>query len=310
MNTKMRSLLKLAALTMVLLGSSLARAQFNASLSGTVLDPTKAVIANATVTLTDNATQAAKTTTSSGDGTYQFNELPPGTYTLMITAKGFQDNTVSNVTVAAETPRSLNVTMQTGQATQSVTVNADQISLLQTADASIGNTIGGDQIQQLPSTGGDVYELLRTATGITGDGARSGSGTALFLPNGAGPGQSNSGIFQVENQVQISAAGQSVGANDYTIDGVSVNSLGQAGAAVVTPNEEAVAQMTVLSTSYSAEDGRDSGAHIKIVSKSGTNDLHGSVYFRYDEPGLNAFNNSVEGIPGARLSRFARRAHH
>ena len=63
----------------------------------------------------------------------------------------------------------------------------------------------------------------------------------------------------MENQVQISAAGQSIGANDYTIDGVSVNSLGQAGAAVVTPNEEAVSQLTVLSTSYSAEDGRDSG---------------------------------------------------
>jgi hypothetical protein len=303
---RMRSLLKLAALTVVLLGSSVARAQFNASLSGTVLDPTKAVIPNATVTLTDDATQTAKTTTSSGDGTYQFNELPPGTYTLKITVKGFQDNTISNVSLAAETPRNVDVTMQAAGSTQQVTVNANQVSLLQTADASVGGTLSEQQIQDLPSSGGDPYELLRTTVGITGNGARSGAGTSVFLPNGAGPGQSNTGIFQVENQVQISAAGQSVGANDYTIDGVSVNSLGQAGAAVVTPNEDSIAQMTVLSASYSAEDGRDSGAHIKVVSKSGTNSLHGSLYFRYDEPGLNAFNHSVESIPSVKVENQVR----
>jgi hypothetical protein len=291
---------------LLLLASVSARAQFNASLSGTVFDPTQAVIGGATVTITNDATQATQTVTSGGAGTYQFNELPPGTYTLKVTAKGFQDNTLPNISIAAETPRNLNVTMQSAGATQQVTVNANQISLLQTADASIGSTIGEEQIQQLPSTGGDVYELLRTATGVTGDGARSGAGTAVYLPNGAGPGQSNSGIFQVENQVQISAAGQSVGANDYTIDGVSVNSLGQAGAAVVTPNEEAVAQLTVLSTSYSAEDGRDSGAHIKVVSKSGSNTVHGSAYFRYDEPGLNAFNRSVDGIPAVKDENQAR----
>jgi len=296
----------LASFTLLLLASASARAQFNASLSGTVLDATQAVIPGASVTLINDATQATRTVTSGGAGTYQFNELPPSTYTIKVTAKGFKQYTVSNVAVAAETPRSLNLTMQLGQTTQEVTVNGELAPLLQTADASIGSTISEQQIQQLPSTGGDIYELLRTATGITGDGARSGSGTAVFLPNGAGPGQSNSGIFQVENQVQISAAGQSIGANDYTIDGVSVNSLGQAGSAVVTPNEESVAQLTVLSTSYSAEDGRDSGAHIKVVSKSGSNTVHGSAYFRYDEPGLNAFNRTVEGIPAIKNQNQAR----
>jgi hypothetical protein len=173
-----------------------------------VLDPTKAVIPGATVTLTDNATQTAKTSTSSGDGTYQFNELPPGTYTLKATANGFQQNTVSNVTVAAETPRSLDITMQTGQETQTVNVNADSVPLLQSSDASIGTTIDSSEIDRLPIFGADPYELLRTAPGITGDGARAGNGTAVFLPNGAGPGGSNSGVFQTENQVQISADGQ------------------------------------------------------------------------------------------------------
>jgi hypothetical protein len=282
-----------------------AHAQFNASLSGSVLDSTKAAIPGAKVTLNNPSTQQSRSSVTSGAGSFSFNELAPGVYTLTTTAANFAVSTVT-VTVAAETPRSINITLSPASSNQTVSVDADLVPSLQTADASIGSTISEQQIQRLPATGGDVYELLRTSIGITGDGARSGAGTAAFLPNGVGPGQSNSGIFQVENQVQISAAGQGVGANDYTIDGVSVNSLGQAGAAVVTPNEESVSQLTVVATSYSAEDGRDTGAHIKIVSKSGTNVIHGSAYFRYDEPGLNAFNHGVNGIPGVKVLNKAR----
>jgi len=274
-----------------------AEAQFGASLNGTVADSTGAVIPGAKVTLTNVANNQVRTATSSGDGAYNFTELAPGSYNVSATAMGFKMASLTAVSVAAETPRTANITMTTGGASDTVTVNADTLPTLQTSDASIGSTLDNEAIEKLPANGGDVYELLRTAPGITGDSARSGSGTSVFLPNGAGPGGSNSGIFQTENQVQISAAGQQVGANNYLIDGVSVNSLGQAGAAVVTPNQESVSQMTVLSTSYSAEDGRNSGAQIKIVSKSGTNTVHGSGYFRYDEPGLNAYNHNVNA-PG------------
>ncbi len=274
-----------------------AQAQFNASLSGTVEDATHAVIPNATVTLVNTATRQSRTATSSGTGSYTFSELGPGNYTLTVTAAGFKATTLSNVIVAAETPRDANVTLATGGSTQSVDVNADAVPTLQTGDASIGSTIDSEQIQRLPIAGGDPYELLRTAPGITGDSARAGAGNAVFLPNGSGPGQSNSGVFQTENQVQISASGQGVAANNYLIDGVSVNSLGQAGAAVVTPNQDAVSQLTVVSTSYSAADGRNTGAQIKTVTKSGTDQVHGDAYFRYDEPGLNSYNQNVNLPP-------------
>jgi hypothetical protein len=282
--------MKFACIGLLLLTGLSANAQFNASLSGTVLDSTQAIIPAATVTITNVDTHATKTATSGDAGTFQFNELPPGTYTVSVTAKGFQQSTVSNVAVAAETPRSLNVIMQAGGDTQTVTVNADLAPLLQSSDASIGTTIDGAEIERLPIFGSDPYELLRTAPGISGDGARSGSGTAVFLPNGAGPGGSNSGIFQTENQVQISADGQRVADNNYMIDGVSVNSLTHGGSAVVTPNQEAVGQMTIVSTSYDASLGRNTGAQIQVVTKSGTNSLHGSAFFLYDEPGLNNYN--------------------
>lgn len=290
--------LKFAGAALLLLASLSGQAQFNASLSGTVLDPTQAVIPGATVILTNDGTKATQTVVSGDAGNYQFNELAPGTYTVKASAKGFQQSTVSNVAVAAETPRSLNLTMETGAETQSITVNADLVPLLQTGDASIGTTIDSAEITRLPTFGSDPYELLRTAPGISGDGARAGNGTAVYLPNGAGPGGSNSGIFQTENQVQIVADGQRVTYNNYMIDGVSVNSLTHGGSAVVTPNQEAIGQMTIVSTSYDAGLGRNTGAQIQVVTKSGTNSLHGSAFFLYDEPGFNQYNKYGGPAPG------------
>jgi len=290
MRTNILKAIKFGVAILFLTAGTAAPAQFNSSLSGTVLDPTQALISGAVVTLTNDATKATKTITSSAEGTFQFNELPPGSYTVNVTAKGFQQSSVSNVALAAETPRSLNLTMQAGTESQTVTVNADLIPLLQTSDASIGTTIDSSEIERLPIFGADPYEVLRTAPGISGDGARAGNGQAIFLPNGAGPGGSNSGVYQTENQVQISADGQRVADNDYMIDGVSVNSLTHGGAAVVSPNQEAVGAITVVSTSYDAGLGRNTGAQIQVVTKSGTNALHGSMFFLYDEPGLNFYN--------------------
>ena len=273
----------------IILLSGTAAAQFNASLSGTVLDSTQAAIPNASVTLTNTATQDKRTVTSGAEGAFHFAELPPGDYTVTVAATGFQQNVVSNVDIAAETPRNLNVTLSAGATSETVSVDANAQSVLQTGDASIGTTIDNEEITRLPIFGADPYELLRTAPGISGDGARAGNGNAVFLPNGAGPGGSNSGIFQTENQVQISADGQRVGDNNYSIDGVSVNSLTHDGSAVVTPNQEAVGAITIVSTSYDAS-ARYTGAQIEVVTKSGTNKLHGSAFFLYDDPGLNSFN--------------------
>ncbi len=280
-------------------------AQFNASLSGTVLDPTKAAIPGATVTLTNTQTQQVKTVKSGDVGTYQFNELAPGNYTLQVTAPGFQQNVLSNIMVSAETPRSVDVTLATGQETQTVTVNADTLPTLQTSDGSIGRTISSEEIERLPIFGADPYELLRTAPGITGDGARSGNGSAVFLPNNVGVGGSNSGIFQTENQPQISADGQRVADNNLLIDGVSVDSLTHGGSAVVTPNQESVQSITVVSTSYDAADGRNTGAQIKTISKNGTNQIHGSLFFLYNEPGLDAYNRYGGPATGSKPVRVA-----
>jgi hypothetical protein len=277
-------------LALLILVALPAHAQFGSSLSGSVLDSTGAAIPNASVTLTNTATQQTKTSTTNVTGAFHFSELGSGQYTLVVSAAGFKKSDLTSVALEAESARDVTVKLQPGGDTESVTVNADEVPQIQTADASIGSTITSEEIQKLPTVGADPYELLRTAPGITGDGARAGNGNAVFLPNGGGPGGSNSGTFQTENGVQIVADGQRQSDNNFMIDGVSVNSLTYGGSAVVTPNEEAVGQITIISTSYDASDGRNSGAQVKVVTKSGSNSLHGGAFFLYDEPGLNAFD--------------------
>src|SRR5206468_2774084 len=137
------------------------------------------------------------------------------------------------------------------------------------------------EILRIPQSGRDPYELIRMTPGVFGDGARGGAGAAVNLPNTTGPGGSNSSIFQTENQVPISANGQRVSANSFQIDGVSVNSQTWGGAAVITPSQESVKELQVSSSSYSAEDGRNSGAVVKVVSQNGTNVFHGSLFYKY-----------------------------
>lgn len=276
--------------------------QFGSSITGTVLDPTGAVIPNAKITLTNEATQSTQTTTSSPQGFYRFGSLGPGSYTVKAELQGFQAQTLNKIGVGAEANRSLDIHLNPEGSSQSVTVNANDVPLLQTSDASIGSSVDSKQITRMPIFGRDPYELVRTAVGTTADGARSGTGGGVYLPNASGPGQSNYGIFQTENQIQVSAAGQRVTSNSYLIDGVSVDSLQHGGSAIITPNPEAVAEITTTTTSYDASDGRNVGAQIKTVTKSGTNDIHGSLFFQYDEPGLNAYQR-YGGPAGVRPQR-------
>lgn len=266
-------------------------AQFGASLSGTVTDTTGAVIPKATVTLTNPGTGRTLTTQTSNAGFYKFSELTPGSYEVKVSASGFKEKSFASVGISAQLPRGLDVTLEVGAASQTVSVNANEVPLLDTTSASISSTIGSSQITRLPIFGRDPYELLRTGVGITGDGARAGNGGAITLPNNTSQNQSNYGLFQTENQIQISAAGQRVTSNTYSIDGVSVDSLLHGGSAVITPSPESVEQITVVAANYDATLGYSVGAHIETVTKAGTNRLHGSGYFQYDEPGLNAYQS-------------------
>ena len=269
-----------------------ARAQFRASIQGTVTDPTGAIIPGATVTLTDNSTNHTSTTTSSGSGVYTFNALPPDQFTLTVTAPGFKKKTLSNVQILPEQANAVNVTLNLGETTQTVTVSGAQAAALDTETATLSGNIDSNQIQHLPSFNRDVFQLAQLAPGAFGDASQGSGGGSYNLPGNQGPGGSSnsaSGIFQTENGPQIQTRGGQYETNGISVDGISTVSAVWGGTSVITPSEDSVQDVTIVTNSYDAENGRFSGSHIQVTSKSGTNHLHGSLFFKASRPGLNAY---------------------
>lgn len=280
-------------------------AQFSAAVQGIVSDATGAVLPGVNLSLTSDETGRSLATISNETGFYRIGNLGPGSYSLRVQMPGFQTKLLEDVQIAAEDVTGLNIELQPAGVALSITVTGPATAEAATENASVGRSLTTQEVLRLPQFGRDPYELARLTPGILGAGARSSTGDAANLPNAVGPGGSNASIFAVENQVQITANGQRLSANNFQIDGVNVNSLTWGGAAVVTPNQESVKEMRVVSSSYSAEDGRNSGAQVKVVSKSGTNQLHGSAFFKYQDPELNAFNKY--GGPSAPPVRVDRR---
>ena len=281
------SMLLLPSLALLLLTPAFA--QYGASIQGTVTDKSGAVVSGATVTASNQETGVSRNATTGDSGFYRIAGIAPGNYTVTVEALSFKKSSTGNVAVAGESLRGFDVTLVTTQVQESVNVSAN-LDPLATEDATLSGALSSREIDALPKFGRDPYELVRFSPGVFGDGSRQGNGNSQPLPQQVGPGGSNFQLFQTENQVQIVSNGQRVTANNFTLDGVSVNSLSHGGAAVVTPNPESVQELLTISGFSSAQDGRNSGAQIKVLSKYGVNNFHGSGLVKFDDKGLNSFN--------------------
>jgi len=283
-----------------------AHAQFRAGVQGTISDSSGALVPDAKVILKDLETGKVQETNSSGEGFYRILGLAPGKYELTVEKAGYKKSLSENVTINAEKTQGVDVILEIGDITATVTIADEATSQLETENANVNKAITTSEVKRLPQVGRDPYELARLTPGVFGGGGRSSNGNSSGLPNSPGPGGSSNSIFQTENQVQITANGQRISANSFQIDGVSVNGLTHGGAAVVTPNQESVKEIQVSSATYSAEDGRNSGAQIKVVSQNGTNDFHGSAFLKYNSPKLNAFNKYANDFGRGRTERVER----
>jgi hypothetical protein len=197
---------------------------------------------------------------------------------------------VDNVTISGEKMQALNITLGAEGGSQTITVT-DTSPAINTATATISGTITGQELQALPSSNRDPYQLLRLAPGALGDGSQTGGGGSYSLPGNGGIGGSSStgSVFQVENRAQTQANGVRTSGNSFQIDGSQVNSLAWGGGAVITPNEESVKEVQTQTSPYDATYGRNSGAQVLVVSRNGTNQFHGSAFIKFHRPGLNAY---------------------
>jgi hypothetical protein len=280
--------------TLLLLGfltfSLFAQAQNRASIQGVVTDPSGAVVPGASLTLTDMATGQQQVRESNDVGVYNFNALPANRFRLEIEKKGFKKKVLENLELIPEQPNAVNVTLELGEETLVVNVDASTVPAVDTETASVSGVISSNEVKNLPSFGRDVFQLIRYANGVFGDGAQGNGGGAAQLPGTQGPGATggDSGIFATENGPQALALGQQYENNGITIDGISTASAVWGGTSIITPTEDSVDNVKVVANSYDAENGRFSGASVQVTSKSGTNNLHGTAFFTAHRPGLNA----------------------
>lgn len=298
------SLRALGVLACFIFVLSPAYAQYRASIQGVVTDPQGSVINGATVTLTNNETGQSQTTTTNENGVYNFNGLAPSQYTLTAEMTGFKKKVLDHVGVIAEQANAVNIQLEVGQVTESITVSGDSTPLIDTETSNLQGTVTNQDIQKLPSFGRDPFQLLQLAPGAFGDGAQNHSGGSLGLPAQSMAGsQATDGVFKIENGGSITANGARVGDNNYQIDGVGTTSVTWGGASVITPNEDSVKEVKILTDNYDAENGRYRGAQVQIISQNGTNQYHGSFFFKAHRPGLDAYtkyNGYNSDLPGCK----------
>jgi hypothetical protein len=293
----------------IVASTALVQAQYRTSIQGVVTDTTGAVVSGATLTLTNPATGEKQVRTSDAAGVYNFNALAAAPFRLEVEAKGFEKKVIENLQLIPDQANGLTVQLTIGSESQTVNVDATSAPLLETETASVSGVVSDNQIQHLPSFGRDVLKLSQLAPGSFSDGSQGGGGGSYTLPGtqtNAPSSSGSQGIFATENGAALQANGNQTENNGISIDGISTTSAVWGGSTVITPSEDSVESVKVVTNSYDAEDGRFSGAQLQVTSKSGTNDFHGSLFFTAHQPNLNAFQryNGFGNAPTRDNSKF------
>jgi Carboxypeptidase regulatory-like domain len=277
----------LLALSLALLVATGARAQENATITGTVTDSTGAVIPNAAITLTNQATGQVRSETSNANGSYAFANLGIGQYTLVASASGFQKFTRTGIVVNVDQSLKEDVGFTIGSEGQSITVQADALQV-QSETSELSTLITGEQVAQLATNGRNVTSL-----------AALGMGVSNTLP-------SFSGVNALTSANGISFNGTRVSHNIYMLDGGELNDRGCGGCFSSLPSIDALAEFQTLDSNYGPDYGIGSGGTILMVIKSGTHDFHGGAYYfnrNEDYDANNYFTNLAgQGRPEFRLN--------
>ncbi|MGE5646797.1 MAG: carboxypeptidase regulatory-like domain-containing protein [Acidobacteriota bacterium] len=261
-------------------------AQSLTSLNGTVSDPTGAVIPGTAITIENVDRGLKRDTVSDQAGRYSFQQVQPGNYKLTAKAAGFTDVVINEVRLLVNLPATVNVQFQEVGATSTTVSVSAEAAQVNTTDASLGNAVGTRPIMELPFEGRNVIGLLSLQAGVT------------YLGNGRN--------FETDYRQGSVAGGRSDQAN-VTLDGVDVNDQQNRTAftSVLRPTLDSVEEFRVTTVNPTADFGRSGGAQIALVTKSGTNEYHGSLYeyHRNTLTSANRFFNNASGVDREKLIR-------
>ncbi len=267
----------------LLLVASLAFGQTTTSVTGLVTDPSGAVVPKVSIELSNIDNGTKRDVTTDANGAYSVPQMTPGNYRITAKASGFSTAVLTGLRFLVNTPATVNIKLEVGTISDTVSVSAESVQL-NTVDASIGNSFGTKPILQLPFEGRNVVGLLSLQPGVT---------------------------FAGENLTGSYRGGNvNGGKNDQanvTLDGVDVNDQQNRDpfTSVLRVTLDSVQEFRVVTTNANAELGRSSGAQVSLVTKSGSNELHGSAYefLRNKATNANSFFNNTNGVGLAKLNR-------
>jgi hypothetical protein len=256
----MKTAIRLTSFFSLLLAASLGLGQTaTSSLRGTVTDDTGALVVGATVTLESKETGFHQVHTTEKDGAYQFQQVPPATYKVTVDSPGFSPRS-SVVQLLVSQPATLNVSLSVASNSSTVEVAASAEETLNTSNAAVGNAVDEKTVEALPMEGRNVPDLLSLQPGV------------LYL------GQQNSTQQNTDSR-SGSVAGSRSDQGNITLDGIDNNSVfGYAFTGVLRSTIDSVEEFKVTTSNNGADTGRSSGAQVNVVTKSGTNTLHGGIY--------------------------------
>jgi Carboxypeptidase regulatory-like domain len=265
---------------LALLSTSHMWGQENATITGTVYDPSGAAVPNAAISLTNPATGQVRQTVSNNDGIYLLANVGVGTFTLSATASGFVNFTRTGIVVNTGQTLKEDINLQVGAAGQTVTVQADALQV-QTETNEISNLISGAQVTQLATNGRNVTSLAALGMGKSNNMPSFGGVNALTSANG------------------ISFNGTRTTHNIYMLDGGELNDRGCGGCFSSLPSIDALAEFQTLDSNYGPDYGIGSGGTILMVLKSGTHDFHGSAWYfnRNEDYDANNYFINLAGKP-------------
>src|ERR1700730_326538 len=264
-----------------------------ATISGTVTDPTGAVVAGVKIVAKNVSTGSVANAGTNAVGVFNAPNLQPGTYDLTVSANGFATLVRSHIVLTVGQELVLNLTLQVGNTTQQieVTTEAPTVDL---ANATVGGLVNGTTVEELPLNGRSWSDLAILATGVHTVGNQPAISSTDRTKRGMG--------------LELSISGGRPQQNNYLLDGVNINNYTNAGPGSLLGGNlgtDAVGEFTVLTTNYSAEYGRTSGGVISAITKSGTNQFHGSVYEFLRNSSLDA-SNFIDNSNGVSKPPFRR----
>jgi hypothetical protein len=266
----------------------------SAELSGTVLDSTGAAIAGAKVTAANAATNVSHEAVSSNTGNYLISLLPPGEYVVTVEATGFKKLVQRGLSLQINQQATLDLTLQVGQVSEAVEVTA-AAPQLESESSSLGTVVSEQLVNQLPLNGRNFIQLAVLSPGVTGVGyAASGTIMSGTRPDDRRPG------------TEIFSNGNREGSNNFLFDGVDDNERLTL-SIVLRPAVESVREFKIQTNLYSADIGRNSGAVVDVITKSGTNQLHGSLFEFLRNSAMDArnfFSPKGTAFPSFRLNQF------